>query len=136
LRSYLFSSQKPGKPERDQEVCFFSAPGEGRECVEIARRGTSFDQMAVLLRASSAYAALLETALARAQIPAYFTRGSRRPDPSGRAFLAILGCAAEGLSARRFAEYLTFRWRRSRSSTKVERRLRRLRRGCLPRTKR
>ncbi|HEV2379131.1 MAG TPA: PD-(D/E)XK nuclease family protein [Terriglobia bacterium] len=114
LRSYLFSPQEPGEAERDEGVCFFSAPGEGRECTEIARRmldearrGTRFDQMAVLLRAPSGYAALLEAALARAEIPAYFTRGSRRPDPSGRAFLAILACAAERLSARRFAEYLS-----------------------------
>src|SRR5207249_68165 len=28
-------------------------------------------------------------------------------DPSGRAFLALLACAAEGLSARRFGEYLS-----------------------------
>ena len=114
LRSYLFSSQRPREAEGDESVSFFSAPGEGRECTEIARRmldearrGTRFDQMAVLLRAPSSYAALLEAALARAEIPAYFTRGSRRPDPSGRAFLAILACAAERLSARRFAEYLS-----------------------------
>jgi ATP-dependent helicase/nuclease subunit B len=114
LRSHLFSSQNPVESSGDGEVCFFSAPGEGRECLEIARRildesrkGVAFDQMAILLRAPSGYAALLETALARARIPAYFTRGSRRPDPSGRAFLAILGCAAEGLSATRFAEYLS-----------------------------
>jgi ATP-dependent helicase/nuclease subunit B len=114
LRSSLFSVEEPEVAEPDREVCFFSAPGEGRECVEIARRmldearrGTRFDQIAVLLRAPSTYAALLETALARAEIPAYFTRGSRRPDPSGRAFLAILACKAEGLSARRFAEYLS-----------------------------
>jgi len=114
LRSYLFSPQEPVESTGDGAVCFFSAPGEGRECLEIARRileesgmGIAFDQIGILLRAPSGYAALLETALARARIPAYFTRGSRRPDPSGRAFLAILGCAAEGLSAARFAEYLS-----------------------------
>jgi ATP-dependent helicase/nuclease subunit B len=114
LRRYLFSPQAPDKTASDREVCFFSAPGEGRECTEIARRmldeaerGVPFDQMAVPLRAPSAYTALLETALARAGIPAFFTRGSRRPDPSGRAFLAILACAAERLSANRFAEYLS-----------------------------
>ena len=31
----------------------------------------------------------------------------RRPDPAGRAFYVLLRCAAEGLSARRFAEYLS-----------------------------
>jgi len=41
-------------------------------------------------------------------IPAWFARGTRRPDPSGRAFLALLACRSEGLSARRFAEYLSF----------------------------
>jgi ATP-dependent helicase/nuclease subunit B len=30
-----------------------------------------------------------------------------RPDPAGRAFVALLECAAEGLSARQFAEYLS-----------------------------
>lgn len=114
LRQYLFSSQSPDGAASGREVCFFSAPGEGRECTEIARRvldeagrGVRFDQMAVLLRAPSAYTALLETAFARAGIPAFFARGSRRPDPSGRAFLAILACAGERLSANRFAEYLS-----------------------------
>ena len=64
--------------------------------------------MAVLLRAPETYASLMEAALRRAGIPAYFARGSRRPDPSGRALLALLACAAEGLSAHRFAEYLSF----------------------------
>ena len=30
-----------------------------------------------------------------------------RPDPAGRAFYSLLKCAAEGLSARRFSEYLS-----------------------------
>jgi ATP-dependent helicase/nuclease subunit B len=64
--------------------------------------------MAILLRAPETYASLMEGALKRAGIPAYFARGSRRPDPSGRALLALLECAGEGLSARRFAEYLSF----------------------------
>ena len=33
--------------------------------------------------------------------------GTKVPDPSGRAFLALLACASEGLSARRFSEYLS-----------------------------
>ena len=64
--------------------------------------------MAVFVRAPELYHTLLETALSRAGVPAYFARGTRRPDPSGRALLALLACAAEGLSARRFAEYLSF----------------------------
>ena len=92
----------------------FSAPGEGRECVEIARRildearaGVRFDEMAVFLRSPREYLGLLENAFERAGISAWFDRGARRPHPSGRAFLAILSCAVERLSAIRFAEYLS-----------------------------
>ena len=49
----------------------------------------------------------MEEALRRAGIPAYFSRGTARPDPAGRAFLALLACAGEGCSASRFAEYLS-----------------------------
>lgn len=114
LRNHLFSEAALTETETDDSVSFFSAPGEARECVEIARRilqeaerGTAFDEMAVLLRDPATYCGLVETALSRAQIPAYFSRGTLRPDPSGRAFLALLACAAEKLSARRFAEYLS-----------------------------
>jgi RecB family exonuclease len=113
-RAFLFCPTAP--PSRDPlgDVLFFSAPGEGREAVEIARRildaaraGTPFDEMAVLLRAPEVYGSLLEVALHRAGVPAWFARGTSRPDPAGRAFLALLECALEGLSARRFAEYLS-----------------------------
>src|SRR5262249_53774474 len=36
-----------------------------------------------------------------------FARGAVRPDPAGRAFYSLLCCAAERLSAQRFAEYLS-----------------------------
>jgi ATP-dependent helicase/nuclease subunit B len=115
LRTYLFTESVPPESKRDGEVIFFSAPGEERESVEIARRilveaekGVPFDRMAVLLRTPEVYAGLIDAALRRAGIPAYFVRGSRRPDPSGRALVALLACAAERLSARRFAEYLSF----------------------------
>src|SRR4029079_16860960 len=92
----------------------FSAPGEGRECVEIARRimeearrGVPFDEVAVFVRSPDRYPGLLEHAFKRAGIPAWFDRGTSRPHPAGRAFLAILACACEKLSARRFAEYLS-----------------------------
>ena len=113
-RHFLFAAAAPPPVTARGDVLFFSAPGEGREAVEIARRaldearaGTPFDEMAVLLRAPEVYASLLEVALRRAGIPAWFARGTSRPDPSGRAFLALLDCAVEGLSARRFAEYLS-----------------------------
>ena len=42
-----------------------------------------------------------------AACPVYFDRGTRRPDPAGRAFVALLSCAVDGLSAKRFDEYLS-----------------------------
>jgi len=114
LQSYVFADLPSNSYPRDGLVHLFSAPGEGRECVEIARRlleeaktGVAFDEMAVLVRTPATYAPLLEAALHRAAIPAYFARGTSRPDPAGRAFLVLLACAVEGLSARRFAEYLS-----------------------------
>jgi hypothetical protein len=95
-------------------VDIFSVAGEGRECVEIAQRvlarareGITFDRIAVLLRSPEEYRANLEEAFDRASIPVHFARGARRPDLAGRAFFALLRCAIEGLSARRFAEYLS-----------------------------
>ena len=115
LNKYLFSPTIPSDHPSDDEVMFFSAPGEERECVEIARlilqetlNGVRFDQMAILLRDSKTYTSPLEAALRRTEIPAYFARGTTRPDPSGRALLALLASADEGLSAKRFAEYLSF----------------------------
>src|SRR6185369_6770536 len=100
------------KPDNEIEV--FSAPGEGRECVEIVRRviglardGVPFDRIAVLLRSPEDYRAHLKEAFARADIPVHFARGAVRPDPAGRAFVALLECAADGLSALKFAEYLS-----------------------------
>jgi len=114
LQRYLFADETPPAGENDESVVLFSAPGEGRESIEIARRllqeaahGTAFDEMAVLLRAPQTYLSVLEHALDRAGIPAWFHRGTRRPDPAGRAMLALLACADEELSARRFAEYVS-----------------------------
>jgi superfamily I DNA/RNA helicase len=63
--------------------------------------------MAVLLRSTERQQGVIEEALERAGIPAWFARGARRPDPAGRAVLALLGCAREGLSETSFAEYLS-----------------------------
>ena len=115
LRRFLFiTSEEPPRRTLDGSLEFFSAPGEGRECVEIARRileharaGVAFDEMAILVRTPQNYFGLLEPALKRAGIEAWFDRGTRRPHPAGRAFLALLACAAEHLSAARFREYLS-----------------------------
>src|SRR5438128_2507263 len=83
------------------------AGGSRRPLRREAERGIPFDRMAVLLRAPGQYRPLLEEAFARAGIPAHFASGTQQPNPAGRAFLALLACAADGLSARRFAEYLS-----------------------------
>jgi hypothetical protein len=115
LQRRLFKEEEKSKEATpDNTVEVFSAPGEGRECVEIARRVLSMarsdvalDRIAVLLRSPDGYRSYLEEAFNRAGIPAHFARGAVRPDPAGRAFCALLKCAADGLSARRFAEYLS-----------------------------
>ncbi len=113
--------EAPAKSELTSEIRslsgpveLLSAPGESRECVELARRildhartGVPFERMAVLLRSPQSYRGPLQEALRRAGIPAYFATGTRRPDVAGRAMLALLACAHDGLSARRFAEYLS-----------------------------
>lgn len=113
VRRGLFAGEaRAGAP--DDSVRFFSAPGEAREAVEVARRlldeaarGVAFDEMAIVVRAPESYWGPLEQALERARVPAWFSRGTRRPDPTGRAFLALLACAGDNLSARSFAEYLS-----------------------------
>ena len=114
IRRYLFAESVPPPGDPGSEVELFSAPGEGRESVEIARRvlreargGVPFDRMAIALRAPQHYGGLLEHALERAGVPVYFERGTRRPHPAGRAFLSLVLCALDNLSTRRFAEYLS-----------------------------
>ncbi len=114
LRRELFSEGPVEAGKLDENVLILSAPGEARECVEIARRlyreaarGVPFDRMAVLLRAREGYRQHLQEAMRRAAIPAYFAEGLHRPDTAGRAFLALLACAAEGLCSKRFSEYLS-----------------------------
>lgn len=113
VRTWLFSSDQPPASAPDPTL-LFSAPGEGFECVEIARRiqalakqGTPFDRIAILLRNVDPYQPLVEEALRRAGVGHYFSRGASRPDPAGRAFLALLACASDSCSASRFAEYLS-----------------------------
>ncbi|WP_437327043.1 PD-(D/E)XK nuclease family protein [Sorangium sp. So ce381] len=114
LQEHLFDPLNDEAPGLGDEVEILSAPGESRECVELARialreaaRGVPFERMAILLRAPEQYRAHLVEALRRAGIPAHFAQGSVQPDPAGRALLALLACAAEHLSASRFAEYLS-----------------------------
>ncbi len=114
LRRYLFSAAEPAERPLDDSVAILSAAGEMQECVEIARlivaeagRGTPFDRIAVAARDGYRYAPYLEEAFDRAGIPGWFAAECARPEPGGRALLALLACAAEKLSARRFGEYLS-----------------------------
>ena len=61
LRRYLFASRRPPERTSAGDVRLFSAPGEGRECVEIARRileeardGVAFDEIADLRAVAAA----------------------------------------------------------------------------------
>ena len=111
LQENLFAASDVPRREEDQSLEVFSTSGEALECVEMARRivqsGVPFDEVGILLRSPERYQPLVLEALRRAGVPAYCTRGVTRPDPAGRAFLALLACAEEGLSASRFAEYLS-----------------------------
>ena len=115
LKAHLFDLGEPPVAKLDETtVQLTSWPGEARECVEIARgvqataaRGVPFDRIAVFLRSPTEYRPHIEEAFRRAAIPVFFARGTTRPDPAGRALLALLACKAERLSARRFAEYVS-----------------------------
>lgn len=122
VRRWIFAPGSPPLQETKerpsgsrQGLELFSAPGEAREAAEIARRardlaasGCPLDRMAILLRHPDGQLATVAEALESAGVPAFYTRGTVRPDPAGRALLALLSCREEGLTASRFAEYLSF----------------------------
>jgi len=114
LRQRVFTGTAGEAREKDASVRLLAASGEALECAEIARsiltlaaQGVPFDRTAVLLRSPIRYQPLLDEAFHRAGIRPWYSRGTRRPDVAGRAFLALLRCAAEDFSAIRFAEYLS-----------------------------
>jgi hypothetical protein len=86
LQRQLFSEISLDVSPRDDQVLIFSAPGESRECVEIARRvlalahqGLAFDRIAVLLRSPQEYRAHIEEAFAgRRADPPRTRRGAAR----------------------------------------------------------
>jgi RecB family exonuclease len=113
---------------KPSDVSIFSASSEALECVEIARRagqlaeeGVPFDRMGVLARDAARLQPLLEEAFERARIPVWFANGCVRPSSSGRALLALLHCAREGLTATRFLEYLSLGQARGARSPRWER---------------
>jgi CRISPR/Cas system-associated exonuclease Cas4 (RecB family) len=113
-------AQGPTPDERghgERAVTVRSGTTEAEECVELVRTilaeldapaPTPLERIAIVTRDPERYRVPLVEALTRAGIPFHLERGARRPDPAGRAFLALLDCAASHLSARAFAEYLAF----------------------------
>jgi hypothetical protein len=98
--------------EADGSVEQFSAPGEGRECVEIAAgfcarpRAASPSTTWPSSCGSQSLQGLLEHALARAGVPAWVRQGTRRPHPSA-GIPGLAGVRRRTAVARRFAEYLS-----------------------------
>ena len=107
-------TDRPPVRARAGDVRLFSAPGEGREAVEIVRRVLDEARAAcrsTRWRCSSARRSSISacsSTRARAAASRCISIAARAgPDPAGRAFVALLSCAVEGLSARRFDEYLS-----------------------------
>jgi RecB family exonuclease len=111
---HLFATRRPDPASERRGLSVIAAPGTAAEAIEHSRaflaeaaEGVPFDRMAVLLPEPASQASAFQEAFERAGIPAFFEAGARRPHPAGRAFLVLLDCAREGLSATRFAEYLS-----------------------------
>ena len=111
---HLFATRRPDPGRERRGLSVIAAPGTAAEAIEHARaflaeaaEGVPFDRMAVLLPEPAGQASAFQEAFGRARIPAFFDAGARRPHPAGRAFVVLLDCAREGLSATRFAEYLS-----------------------------
>ena len=111
---HLFATRRPDPLAERHGISVVAAPGTAAEAIEHARvflaeavDGTAFDRMAVLLPEPASQASAFREAFERAEIPGFFEAGARRPHPAGRAFLVLLDCAREELSATRFAEYLS-----------------------------
>lgn len=109
------SFEKTEKELSHKNVEIFSGPTPQGECLDVARRilyaidnTISADRIGIFIRHRQPYVDLLLEIFSRAQIPLYPSKGAYIPEPSGRAFLALLRCLDEGLSTKRFAEYLSF----------------------------
>ncbi len=113
LAAQLFSPERSALEDGTLETLV--AASDAAEAAEITRRvlalareGTPLHRIAVVLRRPELGRVAIEAAFQAAEIPLARRRGARRPDPSGRALLALLACATEGLSARSFSSYLSF----------------------------
>jgi RecB family exonuclease len=79
-----------------------------RRVLSLAREGTPLHRIAIVVRRPELARGAIESTFQAAGIALSQRRAARRPDPNGRALLALLTCAVEGLSARAFSAYLSF----------------------------
>jgi hypothetical protein len=113
LQRNLFVRAEPSAQPASREVEFFSAPGEARECVEIAReildearRGTPLERIAVAVRSPAVYMPLLDASLERAGLASASEPSAAPTRGHGRALVRLLSCRLESRALTRFVEYL------------------------------
>lgn len=110
-RRYLFAADAGPRAENDDTVELLSAPTQAHEAAEIVRRivgsSTPVDDIAIVLPSRRAYATHVEGALRRAGVRGWFSFGTRRPHPAGRALLSLLEWKLDRFSAKRLAEYFS-----------------------------
>jgi RecB family exonuclease len=115
VRQRLFS--RPAKPaiDPDDTLRLVSAPDPSREvraaaraCLEWAREGVPFWDMAVAYRRGEAYLPLVEAVFVEAGIPVYLHEGSPLAErPLGRQTLALLALFDSDLSRQSVMDFLT-----------------------------
>lgn len=111
VRRYLFEPDVGSRAAPDETVELLSAPTQAHEATEVVRRIVAshvpLDEVAIVLPSRRTYATHVENALRRAGLKGWFSFGTRRPHPAGRALLALLGWKLDRYSAKRLAEYLS-----------------------------
>ncbi|MFO0617986.1 MAG: PD-(D/E)XK nuclease family protein [Polyangiaceae bacterium] len=110
-RSRLFAVDPGERAENDASIELFSAPTQAHEATEVVRRvvgsGAPLDDVAIVIPSRRTYATHVEGALSRAGVKGWFSFGTRRPHPAGRALLALLGWKLDRYSAKRLVEYFS-----------------------------
>ena len=115
VRERLFTSPSEPALPADGTVRLVSAPdparevrGAARACLEWAREGVEFWEMAIAYRHGEAYRPLVEAVLLEAGIPMYLHEGSPLSErPVGRQTLGLLDLYESGLSRRSVMDFLT-----------------------------
>jgi ATP-dependent helicase/DNAse subunit B len=107
----------PDEEIAEGDIELLSAPGEGREAAEIARRclrwvkerGFKFSEIGILLRSAEPYAALLAETFSHAGIPFYLHGGTALWETrEGQSLRLIFKVVREDFSRTSVVEFLTF----------------------------